>query len=247
MSGSHASAAFGEWSRRWICLATFTVARCEDVDDRIERVVKLWRDEIPLPWQRPADPRLLATRYGRTHHKHGVPKPGSEHEIEFEILGLDPHPIPSGQCFGQEIVDGVNAVPLARDAAGGRGGNVEADLLLLTASAGAHRAFLLEVKSTSNDAWYAVVENLRQLRLFIESTEARRIFQQRAAVKDLPKRLPMTAGVLAPRAFYTAPKKKLNATTYARKLIDAMAGVHSETPIELGVWEDGEIKRLEPE
>ena len=237
---------YGDWSRRWITLAAFSGERCVDVDDRIDKVLKLWREDIPLPWQRPADPRLLAKRYGRTHHKHGVPKSGSEHEIEFEILGLDSHPIPSGRCFGHKIVDGVNAVPLARDAAGGRGGNVEGDLLLLAGSGGAHRAFLLEVKSTSNDAWYAVVENLLQLRLFLESTEARRIFQNRAVAKDLPKRLPVTAGVLAPRAFYVAPKKKRNATAHARELIDAMATELTGTPIELGLWEGGEIVRLEP-
>ena len=43
---------------------------------------------------------------------------------------------------------------------------------------GRHRLELVEVKATSNNAWFASIENLRQLRLFKESTESRTLFEK---------------------------------------------------------------------
>lgn len=225
-------------------LAAFSGPTCDDIDHRIDRITELWARDIPDGWRREDDARLIGRRRYSRNHASGAPKKDTEHEIEHDILGGGPGPIPKGRCLGNEIVDGVNAIPLARDARGRRAGNVEADLLLLTRSEDTFRQFLLEVKFTSNDAWYAVVENLRQLRLFRESPSAREIFRLRASERSLPDPLPMTAGVLAPKDFYDHPGKKRNSTGYARKLIAAMSGVVEDVPLELCVWAGGEISRL---
>src|SRR3954464_10837123 len=85
-----------------------------------------------------------------------------------EILAPAPETTPTS-CLGALLVDGVNAVPLARDAGGGRVANVEAAMLLLIADEGRFRRALVEVKDRSNHPWYAGVEALRQLRPFSES------------------------------------------------------------------------------
>ena len=53
-----------------------------------------------------------------------------EYAVEYDVL--DPLPDVTNPIWLEaSLVDGVNAVPLAKDAGGGRSGNVEADMLLL--------------------------------------------------------------------------------------------------------------------
>jgi hypothetical protein len=70
------------------------------------------------------------------------------------MLGLDAELLPL-RCLGALVVDGINAVPLVRDAAGGRSSNVEADMLLLLTGEDGLRQVLIEAKASSNNAWYA--------------------------------------------------------------------------------------------
>jgi hypothetical protein len=140
-------------------------------------------------------------RYRRGHVRTG-PKVGSEHELEYELLQPDPS-LAQTRCFDQRLIDGINAVPLARDPDGRRAGNVEADMLLLTAAGNDHRLLLVEAKTISNNAWYATVENLRQLRLFTASSAAQQIMQQRRA-EPLPTPPAVTAVILATASFYTS-------------------------------------------
>jgi hypothetical protein len=136
----------------------------------------------------------------------------------------------------------VNAVPLAKDPAGGRAGNVEADMLLLVrASAGKHRLEVVEVKVTANDAWFAAVENLRQLRLLKESMETRRLFVHRQPGLRLSADLPCSGLVVAPRAFYSGRGKKGNAVAPAEKLLERMM---PRAHARFGLWESGAIQPL---
>jgi hypothetical protein len=138
-------------------------------EGRVELVHALWREPVPGVWKRDRDPRVLRpeTRYCRTHTGgEGIPR--GEHKIEHEILEPAPDLTPT-TCFDARLIDGVNAVPLAKDAAGGRAGNVEADMLLLLEDEQHYRQVLVEVKDGSNHPWYAAVEALRQLRLFCEN------------------------------------------------------------------------------
>ena len=196
---------FLDWANRWMTLAQYDGAFVPDVASRIEGIVSLWREPIPGAWQRGIDPQLLGARYRRGDV--GAPHPG-EHSIEHSILCTEFDRV---RCFGDRLLDGVAALPLVRDAGGARRANVEADLLLLAGDNSFHQLFVCEVKADSNNAWYAAVENLRQLRLLMSSTQARALFGRRNPALQLSTEIPVTGLVVAPQVFYSAPGKKANA------------------------------------
>ena len=235
---------FSEWSRRWMCLAKFSGKRLVDEESRIASVIALWKESIPPGWERERgrDSRLLdpRRRYCRGNYRQNSVRRG-EHVIEYEILNPSPRRVPT-TCLGAKLVDGINAVPLAKDACGGRRGNVEADMLLLVRDEHAYRLQLIEVKVTSDNAWFAAVENLRQLKLFLASPEARRLFHERCPTLGLGQELEDVMGVvLAPRAheFYEAPVKRRDSVAPARRLLKRL---RDETGVDtrLATWDPHE-------
>ena len=73
-----------------------------------------------------------------------------------------------------------------------------------------------------NHAWFAAVENLRQLKLFKQSLETQLLFRRRCPELDLPERLPVTAVVLAPPSFYVANGRRAEAVAPAERLLGRM-------------------------
>jgi hypothetical protein len=117
-------------------------------------------------------------------------------------------------------------------------------MLLLTRGGVGYRALLVEVKVSDATAWYAAIEALRQLRLFTESVAAQRILPRRQPDLPLREPLPVSAVVLAPAAYYTAPRKKLASVPHAQALARAMrdrAGVD----LVLATW-DVQRRAVEP-
>ena len=217
-------------------LARYEGPTVPDVSHRIEELVRLWQEEIPGSWQRGVDPQLLGPRYRRGDVD--APNAG-EHKIEHEILYQYFDRV---SCYGNRLLDGVNALPLSSDAGGGRRANVEADMFLLAEREGAYRRFLCEVKFESNEAWYAAVESLRQLKLLTSSQGPRGVFARRNPSLCLPSEIAVTALVLAPRSFYSSPGKKANAVGPALKLlarfesdfgVDARLAVWDSRPFEI--------------
>jgi len=233
---------FGVWVREWMNKAHFTGTTLPDPEQRIADVVELWGRPIPGSWQRSLDrPRLLdPAGYGRSRKN----EPRGEYVVEHEVLGT-PLTGRGITCLGGELVDGVNAVPLTRDEGGGRTNNVEADMLLLarTTSGAAYNLFLVEAKVASDNAWYATVENLRQLRLFLEADEMRRLFHVRQPELDLPESLPVTGVVLAPEDFYTARGQKRESVVPAQRLLERMRA-DFDLDVQLAVWAPPEMKPL---
>src|SRR6202041_3212732 len=146
----------------------------------------LWRSPIPGAWQRGEDPQLLKNRYRRGNLTKALI---GEHLIEREILCEF---FPEVVALGGKQIDGINAMPLSTDIGGERKANVEADLYLLVGEGGSYRLILGEVKTTDEHAWFATVENLRQLRLMLDSAEAQRLFRRRMPELSLPQTLPVT-------------------------------------------------------
>ena len=243
---AEAGTPFSIWARRWMRLAEYQGPRVPDEDDRIAELVALWHEPIPGDWSRGQDPRLLdpERHYLRTHTG-GDKIPRGEHAIEHDILCPSPTDPPK-DCLGARLVDGVNAVPLARDEGGGRAGNVEADMALLVRHDQEYRVLLVEVKTSSNNAWYAAVENLRQLKLFTQSPPAQGLFYERKN-PGLPQALDTTAVVLAPIDFYTAAGAKDAAVSPAAKLFERM---REETGFDarLATWDSHRraVERYEP-
>lgn len=229
---------FREWRDGWLGenIGGYTGKDVPEVAKRTARLHALWEEEIPDGWQRGEDPQIRdrGRRYRRKHHTHGRPTPGSEHELEYEILGPDPHTTTT-TCLGGWLIDGVNAVPLAKDPDGRRVGNVEADMLLLTQTAdGEHRQLLVEAKTISSNAWYAVAENLRQLRLFTASPAAQQIITGRHP--DLTDTPAVTAVVLARADFYSHDGARQRAVRPALQLIDSLRARHG-IDMRLATWD----------
>jgi hypothetical protein len=222
------------WLEAWWASAGFAGSHLRDVDERIERLLALWRAPVGSQWWRTVDSQLLTERRYRRGDVNS-PNPG-EHQIEASILS-DPGTV---RCFAGTLVDGVNAVPLARDITGRRNHNVEADLFLLVEQRGEYSILVAEVKDASNNAWFATVENLLQLRLAIENEDARLLFHRRAAALSHPLPLGQDAlgvrgVVLAPPSFYDAKGKKRNAVEPAKRLADAFAA-NFGVIVQFAVW-----------
>jgi hypothetical protein len=141
--------------------------------------------------------------------------PKGERLIEHTILCPDPSAI-GVTSLELSLIDGVNAVPLAKDSNGGRLGNVEADMLLIVGDERDQQLQLVEVKDNSNNAWFAVGESLRQLVLFERSEVAQRIMVER---QEVQADLKLTGIVLAKATFCTATGKKKNSVDPALELI----------------------------
>jgi hypothetical protein len=235
---------FSDWALEWIRIARYPGATIPDVNERINRIVKLWNHPIPGDWRRGQDARLLdpSRRYCRGNSAEDAKRRG-EHKIEYELL----HPNPDKtevRVAGARLVDGVNAVPLAKDATGGRMGNVEVDMLLLVQDVdGHHHLELVEVKDTADNAWFASVENLRQLRLLTESPETRRLVTERRPDLALPADFPFVGLVLAPPAFFSGRGKKGSAVEPAQKLLEKMRAV-AGVEVRLATWESAAIELL---
>jgi hypothetical protein len=224
---------FTIWANRWMKLATYRGKTFPEDEGRIDQVVALWDEPIPGAWKREKDLRLLKAdrRYCRRNAGEKDLRRG-EHALEYEVLAI---PGVETACFGGQLVDGVNAIPLAKDVSGGRRGNVEADMLLLVEDHGRYEQLLIEVKVRSNHAWYAAVENLRQLKLFLHSAAPKQLFQERRSELNLPRRIPVVAAVLAPEAFYTADGRRSAAVAPAERLLDAM-WEHAGVDARLATW-----------
>lgn len=224
---------FAAWRDRWTALAEFDGPVVPDHSDRIEQTVRHWKEPIPGDWKRGVDPQLHGSRYRRGNL---LTARRGEHAIEYEILCSH---LDSIYCCNSKLLDGINAFPLSRDTAGGgRRGNVEADMLLLGQHEGDYRLFLCEVKDKSNHPWFAAVESLRQLRLFLANPESQMVFSRRDVVPGLPSEIPVTALVLAPAEFYSSRGKKANAVKPALELI---ARCRSELGVDMrmAVWDAG--------
>jgi hypothetical protein len=75
------------------------------------------------------------------------------------------------------------------------------------------------VKNTADNAWYAALESLRQMRLLLLNPESLNVFARRNQSLSLPVDVPVTAVVLAPHLFYLSPGKKANAVEPALRLL----------------------------
>lgn len=222
---------FAAWCKHWERLGTFQGPILPQPEERIDRVLELWQQDIPGRWKRGIDPQLLDHRYrrGDLHRPH----PG-EHAIEHQILV---ERFGSVRLLGDTLIDGINALPLASDFAdGGRRGNVEADMLLVAQSEVKFRLALCEVKADANDPWYAAVELLRQMRLFIANPVGRRVMQQRGALPTSAAEAPITGLIVAPAGYYRGRGKKGNTLAPARRLFGAMCRRFS-TDVRFTVWE----------
>jgi hypothetical protein len=224
MSKPHSS--FREWYEKWQMLAIYTGSKLDDKerDNRINKIIHLWSEEPPPgEWRRKFENddfnlRGLCTPgkfYCRTDDK--SPNAG-EHQIENQIIeSKDSITFFSDEFHFEPI---VNAFPCAKVTRG----KVEFDMLsLLKTPAGSIHPLVCEIKTGktgSKNSWYATIENLRQLRLFIGNRENNLQVIQ-AKRKDLSKTLfgDPVGIVIAEPDYYMHRGQKSNSMEPTRELI----------------------------
>jgi hypothetical protein len=174
--------------------------------------------------------RLLSERRYTRGNLNGIRR--GEHEIEYEILLTQFDRV---TCLGRPLLDGVNAYPLVKDSAGGRNDNVEADLVLLAGRADSALILVSDVKKTDGTPWTALVQNLRQLRLFTANPACASVFTKRGVKANAVQ---ICGGVIAPKMFYSSRGQKADSVPYARELSESMLREH-KVKTELLVWDTG--------
>jgi hypothetical protein len=219
-----ASAKFRAWRDAWDELGAHR---------RVGNVLELWQAPIPEPWMRSeADTpkRLLSVRRYMRGDLNGIRR--GEHEIEYEILVTQFDRV---AYLGRPLLDGINAYPLVKDSAGGRNHNVEADLVLLAGPADSALLLVSDVKKTDGNAWAALVQNLRQLRLLTANPACASIFTKRGVKANVVQ---ICGGVIAPKMFYSSRGQKTDSVPHARELSESMLRAH-KVKTELLVWDAG--------
>lgn len=223
---------FSAWREAWDRLGE----RGEIVD-----VLDLWRAPVPDPWMRAEmdTPERLRTgdRYTRGN-LHGVRR--GEHGIEYEILIQQ---FESVTCLGEPLLDGVNAFPLVKDQGHGRNCNVEADLVLLAGKREAACILVCDVKIGDGNPWKALLQNLRQLRLFTLNPICVEYFLKRSCAEKIEQ---VCGAVIAPERFYSHAGKRSDSLRRAQALSAAMAQAPDCVTAELLVWDAAAGRMVRP-
>jgi hypothetical protein len=225
---------FAVWRDRWQRLAEFEGAHLSDPNHRIDQLLTLWQDPIPGKWQR--EPGWDRDKWKVGPYRRGdlaAPRAG-EHTMERTIL-VD-HRV-KVTVLGDPLLHGINAVPLAADFSDhGRRANVEADMLLLSRTDTGFRLALCELKAGADNAWFAAVELLRQMRLFLSSPSAQSLITKLEHLPAEAANVTMTGLVVAPNDYYSSQGKKGNAVAPARTLLNRMRQ-HYSVDVRLAVWD----------
>jgi len=224
---------FATWRDRWQRLAEFEGAHLPNPERRIDQLLALWQEPIPGKWQR--EPGKDTDKWKASTYRRGdlaAPRAG-EHAMEHTIL-ID-H-CAKVNLLGDPLLHGINAVPLAADYSDhGQRANVEADMLLLSRTATGYRLALCELKDSADNAWFAAVELLRQMRLFLSSPSAQSLMTELGHLSAGAASVAMTGLVVAPASYYAAQGKKGNAVAPARTLLRRMRQ-HYSVDARLAIW-----------
>jgi hypothetical protein len=232
---------FYDWYQTWQDLADFGGPNLDDEEwqRRINEIIRLWSEEPPGDWR-----RRLATNFkvrgllapGEIYRRGDDECPNTgEHQIEKDII------FNRITCFSDEysFEPVVNAFPCAMDnIGGGRRANVEVDLLGILKVEGAIHPLICEIKTGkkgSKNPWYAAVENLRQLRLFIDNEDNLKCIKEKRGDASMTFVAPVGVVVAKP-GYYTAKGQKINSMEPTRKLLKQLQAQHKDARVVLAKW-----------
>jgi hypothetical protein len=225
---------FATWRDRWQRLAVFDGAHLPDPDRRLEQLLALWQEPILGKWQREPGWDTDKWKAGPYRRDDLAAPHAGEHTMERTILVNHRAKV---TVLGDPLLHGINAVPLVADYSGhGRRADVEADLLLLSRTATGYRLALCELKDGADNAWFAAVELLRQMRLFLSSPSAQSLMTELGHLPADATNVTLTGMVVAPVSYYAARGKKGNAVAPARTLLRRMRQ-HYNVDVRLAVWD----------
>jgi hypothetical protein len=245
------STPFSVWYDKWEKLASFEGPKLPGEEDRIRAVVDLWSEELPPGdgWKRIFKrgdfnnlPKLCehSVIYRRCDREY--PPKGSEHEIERDIIDKNERIVFFKREYWFKPI--VNAFPCAKDSGGGRLANVEFDLLgIFKKGSGAIHPLICEIKTGKNGSkypWYAAIENLRQLKLFIGNLKDNLKFIKTKS--EDPNMGPFAAPVgivIAEQDYYKYRGQKFNSMEPTRKLLGCLQDTPrcKEARVVLATWD----------
>ena len=149
MKTLHAIEQFRDWSDKW--------KGCRKWID-VGEIVKLWHRPIPRAWER----AVWAGKLGYRKRSNNKGEQRTEQRL-FDRVHIDFELIFAGQQPDAEyrVTTIYHNMPLANQ----RKGQVIADAFGVLVTGASLRPLIIEVKVTANDPWFALVENLQQIRL----------------------------------------------------------------------------------
>lgn len=227
-----------QWNEAWAELMNFDGDEIPNPRPRIGMLLNLWAEVVPPEALRiglKIRPELLnpSIRYNRGNNDRSK---RAEHIIENQILTID-------NLLNNEIIDGLNALALGRGQIGdGSRNKVEADLALVTS----RNIIIGEVKVKANNPWYALIENLKQLKLAIEQRSMIvNLFKERGhCAPEIFNNIPIISAVIAPKNYYNSPGQKANSLPWTKKLSEKLLQQYN-VKAELLVWEDNKLSHLQ--
>jgi hypothetical protein len=218
-----------DWYQKWQDQADFNGSHVPDEQARIKSIIALWSEKVPDGWRREDLPEGDIYRRGDRES----PNTG-KHQIEYDIIS-NPITVFSDKYRFRPI---INAFPCATDPNGGRAGNVEIDLLGILTIGEANHPLICEIKTGkkgSKNPWYAAVENLRQLRLFIDNKENLAYIKERCLNANMNFAAPVGI-VIGKPGYYTAKGQKFNSMEPTQRLLNELKARHNDARIILAKW-----------
>jgi len=210
------SLSYRDWSAQWARGRQYTGAQIskQALPSRIESVTSLWNMEMPLGWER-ENWAFLKQRGFRRGDEHS---PQPEHKLEKDLFDLPTWQVKGG-TISMKLYPELNEISFGNQGDGQR----KIDVLALLEIEDRTTPLAIEMKGKStNNCWFAVVENLQQLRLLHSYPQSRLALNR--WLKPF-EHLPLSQSwgmVLAPPPFFDAKGQKQNSFRQAKELILAL-------------------------
>jgi hypothetical protein len=207
---------YREWSVEWAQARRYPGAQIseEALPSRIESVINLWNLEMPSDWER-GNWAYLQQRGFRRGDKC---EPQPEHKLEKEFFGLSAWEVKGG-TLPMHVYPELNEISFGNQGNGQR----KIDVLAILKMEDRTIPLAIEMKGKStNNCWFAVLENLQQLRLLHNYP------QSQLALNPWLKpfeQLPLSQSwgmVLAPPPFFDAKGQKQNSFRQTNELVRAL-------------------------
>jgi len=193
---------FKTWSEKF--------KNCRKDIGNIEGVLNCWRSAIPTDWKR----ERWAASFGYRKNSKGDDR--GEQVIERELLGQKGQwkllKIEHKTLKSNSLISFYHNFPLAKF----KSGQVIADAFGLVHIGKIYHPLVIEVKTNANDCWFALVENLQQIKM----ARANEVYLKTFLGKIHAPSAKGTWGlVVAPRSFY---EKNDNCLSSCKKLLKTL-------------------------
>jgi hypothetical protein len=207
------SLSYHDWSAEWARGRRYTGTQISDkaLPSHITSVINLWNMEMPVAWERKNWTFLRQRGFRRGDHQNPQP----EHKLEKKLFDLSVWEVKGG-TLPMHLYPELNEISF-----GNRGdGQRKIDVLALLRVGDKTIPLAIEMKGKStNNCWFAVVENLQQLRLLRSYPLSHLALNPWLKPFQQPPLGHSWGMVLAPSPFFAAKGQKTNSFRQSKELI----------------------------